>query len=470
MPRSCSPRSSSCGGSRVASRVPGTPHGGARRRRAGGPHRASRPSSPSGANLGLLPLAGVPFPLVSYGGTALVVHLAAIGVVLAVRRDGARRRLWALPRVAQPAAAVGPADRVRALGAAGRPSGSTAWQVQTAQGAALQAAGHEQMTRCFRLPAARGAITDRHGAPLAANAVGRRRRRATGCCVVPALLRRRPADVDRLAALTGRPADALRAQLAAAPATTLSLPVAEVPARRRRRRSPRRGDRRRARRPRSRAGSTRRARCSARCSASPASPRPRTSSAGPGFPPGRSSGGPGWSAQYDAVLRGIDGQQCLYVDPRGRARGARTAAAIRCPAPTCGCRSTWACSSGWPPAWPTAAAPRSPGPGARSAPPSRWTRGRAQVLAIASAPVVRRQPLRAAGRRRGAQAAATGARLTDARARDPGRRAARLDVQARRRGRQPGPPGARAHTRSSRPARASPTAATPSTTGSRWAR
>ena len=50
-----------------------------------------------GANLGLLPLAGVPFPLVSYGGTALVVHLAALGVVLGVRRDSARRRLWAAP-------------------------------------------------------------------------------------------------------------------------------------------------------------------------------------------------------------------------------------------------------------------------------------------------------------------------------------------------------------------------------------
>ena len=55
-----------------------------------------------GANLGLLPLAGVPFPLLSYGGTALVVHLAAIGVVLAVRRDGVRRRLWARPGSATP--------------------------------------------------------------------------------------------------------------------------------------------------------------------------------------------------------------------------------------------------------------------------------------------------------------------------------------------------------------------------------
>ena len=55
-----------------------------------------------GGNLGLLPLAGVPFPLVSYGGTALVVHLAAIGVVLSVRQDGARRRLWAAPRWRNP--------------------------------------------------------------------------------------------------------------------------------------------------------------------------------------------------------------------------------------------------------------------------------------------------------------------------------------------------------------------------------
>ena len=88
------------------------------------------------------------------------------------------------------------------------------------------------MTRCFPLPAARGAITDRHGVPLAANAVDA----GSGVdrvLVVPALLRARPADVDRLAQLTGRPADDLRAQLRAAPATTLSLPVAEVPRRRR---------------------------------------------------------------------------------------------------------------------------------------------------------------------------------------------------------------------------------------------
>src|SRR4051812_45846404 len=84
------------------------------------------------------------------------------------------------------------------------------------------------MTRCFRLPAARGAITDRHGAPLAVNAadVGRGVDRVL---VVPALLRARPADIARLADLTGRPRADLRAQIDAAAGPTLSLPVAEVP-------------------------------------------------------------------------------------------------------------------------------------------------------------------------------------------------------------------------------------------------
>src|SRR3954447_4981230 len=122
-----------------------------------------------GANLGLLPLAGVPFPLVSYGGTALVVHLVAIGVVLAVRRDGARRRLWAMPRWRNPrprlvrVAAVGLSVLLVSFGLYG-------WRLQLTQGAALQAVGNEQMTRCFSLPAPRGSITDRHGEPLAVNA------------------------------------------------------------------------------------------------------------------------------------------------------------------------------------------------------------------------------------------------------------------------------------------------------------
>src|SRR5215203_6917196 len=99
-----------------------------------------------GANLGLLPLAGVPFPLLSYGGTALVVHLAAIGVVLAVRRDGARRRLWALPRWRNPRPRL---VRMTALGLSALliSFGLHGWRLQSTQGEALQVVGDEQMTR-----------------------------------------------------------------------------------------------------------------------------------------------------------------------------------------------------------------------------------------------------------------------------------------------------------------------------------
>ena len=37
--------------------------------------------------LGLLPVLGVPLPLISAGGSSLISTLAAIGVVLAVERD-----------------------------------------------------------------------------------------------------------------------------------------------------------------------------------------------------------------------------------------------------------------------------------------------------------------------------------------------------------------------------------------------
>ena len=39
-----------------------------------------------GAVLGLLPVTGVPLPLVSYGGSSLIFTLAAIGVLMAVLR------------------------------------------------------------------------------------------------------------------------------------------------------------------------------------------------------------------------------------------------------------------------------------------------------------------------------------------------------------------------------------------------
>src|SRR3954447_6698369 len=266
-----------------------------------------------GANLGLLPLAGVPFPLLSYGGTALVVHLAAIGVVLAVRRDGTRRRLWALPGRRNPRprlvrlAAVGLSVLLISFGVYG-------WRLQSTQGDALRSVGQEQMTRCIRLPAPRGSITDRHDAPLAVNAadVGMGVDRVL---VVPALLRTRPADIDRLAELTGRPAGDLHAEIGAAESTTLSLPVAEVP--------PGVGD----------------AVAATGVPGVLVVPEPRRvyptgallgpvlGFAGiatpddekrwPGLPPGEVVGRAGLERQYDAVLRGINGQQCVYVNPAG---------------------------------------------------------------------------------------------------------------------------------------------------------
>ncbi|MGY1603981.1 FtsW/RodA/SpoVE family cell cycle protein [Geodermatophilus sp. SYSU D00815] len=266
-----------------------------------------------GANLGLLPLAGVPLPMLSYGGTALVVHLAAIGVVLSVRRDGARRRLWALP------GRLNPRPRLVRLAALGLSVllvsfGVYGWRLQVTRGDDLQLVGEEQMTRCIRLPAPRGAITDRHDAPLAVNAadVG------TGVdqvLVVPALLRSRPADVDRLAGLTGRPAEEFRAQIRAVDATTLSLTVAEVP----------------------RDVGT--AVAAAGIAGVLVVPEPRRAYpqgallgpvlgfAGvatpedeerwPGLPSGEIVGRAGLEQQYDAVLRGVNGRQCVYVDPEG---------------------------------------------------------------------------------------------------------------------------------------------------------
>ncbi|SEO83953.1 FtsW/RodA/SpoVE family cell cycle protein [Trujillonella endophytica] len=266
-----------------------------------------------GANLGLLPLAGVPFPLLSYGGTALVVHLAAIGVVLAVRRDGARRRLWAPP------GRRSPRPRLVRLAAAALSIlllsfGLYGWRLQTTEGEELQVVGDEQMTRCFSLPASRGPITDRHDEPLALDAadVGAGVDRVL---VVPALLRARPADVDRLAALAGRlPAD-LHAPIGAAADTTLALPVADVP----------RG-----------VGDAVRSAAIPGVFVVPEPRRayphgallgpvlgfvgvatPEDEERWPGLLPGEVVGRAGLEQEYDAVLRGVAGRQCLYVDPSG---------------------------------------------------------------------------------------------------------------------------------------------------------
>lgn len=266
-----------------------------------------------GGNLGLLPLAGVPFPLVSYGGTALLVHLAALGVALGVRRDGARRRLLIVsrwrsrrPRLVR-AIAVGLTALLVVFG-------QYAWNLQTARGDELMAAGEAQMTRCIRIPAERGAITDRHGAPLAVSSSATDVR-TYEVVAVPNIVRGRPDHVARLAELVGQPTDAVRTVLDGAPATSLSLVVAEVP------------------------GPVAEGIAAAGLAGVWVVPTPRrTYPTGsllgpvlgfvgvatpeetkrwPNLPIGEFVGRAGLEQQYDAVLRGVNGRQCVYVGPTG---------------------------------------------------------------------------------------------------------------------------------------------------------
>lgn len=263
-----------------------------------------------GGNLGLLPLAGVPFPLLSYGGSALVVHLAAIGVVLGVRRDGVRRRLWAplgaqgrRPRWVRVAALV-----ISALLVV---FGSYGWRLRSVEGPQLAAQGIDEMTRCFRLPAPRGEITDRHGAPLALTTPADNDQ----VIATPALLDADPAGLTRLAALVGQSPDSLRATLHAVPATTLAVRIAELP--------------------------TPAATAVARAAIAgvvvvPGQRRlypagamlgsllgftgvatPTEQQRWPDLPLGEVVGRAGLEQQYDAVLRGSDGTQCVYVNPLG---------------------------------------------------------------------------------------------------------------------------------------------------------
>jgi cell division protein FtsI/penicillin-binding protein 2/cell division protein FtsW (lipid II flippase) len=266
-----------------------------------------------GGNLGLLPLAGVPFPLLSYGGTALLVHLAALGVALGVRRDGARRRLWLAPRWRSRRPRL---IRFIALGVSALlvSFGLYGWNLQADRGEELSAAGQDQMTRCIRIPAERGTITDRHGAPLAVSASASDGG-AAQVVVVPAVLRSRPDEVTRLSALIGQPVETIRAALDSVPETTLALRVADV------------------------AAPTGDAVAAAGITGVLVVPEPRRSYptgsllgpvlgfAGiatptetqrwPELPSGEIVGRAGLEQQYDSVLRGVNGRQCMYVSPAG---------------------------------------------------------------------------------------------------------------------------------------------------------
>jgi cell division protein FtsI/penicillin-binding protein 2/cell division protein FtsW (lipid II flippase) len=258
-------------------------------------------------NLGLVPIAGIPFPLLSYGGSAALVYLAGFGVVIAARRDGARRRLWAPPRWSRPSprwlARLAFGLTVALLG--------SAWyghHLQTARGDPLRMAGKTQMTRCVRLPAPRGLITDRHGALLAGN------NDQSEVAGLPAVLRRDPAAAKTLADILGRPAEDVERAVSSSEGMLVKLGQVDGP--------------------------TGQRITDAKLPGVTLLPSPkRVYPAGalvgpsvgyvgadtdkdhqkwPGLPIGERVGRSGLERRYDPVLRGVAGEQCFLVEPKGR--------------------------------------------------------------------------------------------------------------------------------------------------------
>lgn len=257
------------------------------------------------SNLGLIPTAGVPFPLLSYGGTAAAVHIAALGLVQGLRADGQTHRLWirkgldtVRPRLVRTAAVAVTGGLVGMLG--------FVMHLQTADGSQLRQSALDQMMRCTRVPAARGEITDRHGTPLAVDV------RRDRVAAVPALVR--PDDVPTLAALTAQPESSVR-RLLRQNRSSLDLTIASLP---------------------TAAGRRVRAAELDGVFVVPETQRryPRGGPLGPllgwtgvatlvemdrwpDLPLGARVGRSGLEQAYDPILRGTDGRQCVYVTPAG---------------------------------------------------------------------------------------------------------------------------------------------------------
>jgi cell division protein FtsI/penicillin-binding protein 2/cell division protein FtsW (lipid II flippase) len=258
-------------------------------------------------NLGLLPLAGVPFPLLSYGGTAAAAHLAALGMVLSARRDAGRRRLWAPPswarrhpRLSRTVAAAVAAQVVLV--------GTFTWHLQASSGSAWRSYGQAQMTRCVRLPAARGIMTDRHGVPLVTNDPGAQ------LLVAPALLTPHPERMAALARLLGWPLPQLRDRLQGHQ-LDLALPLAEVP-------EAVAGRVQAAGLPGVAVVPSQRQRYPYGSLLGPllgftGIASRQDMAADPSLPLGAVVGKAGLQRQYDGLLRGADGEECFYVDPAG---------------------------------------------------------------------------------------------------------------------------------------------------------
>jgi cell division protein FtsI/penicillin-binding protein 2/cell division protein FtsW (lipid II flippase) len=255
-------------------------------------------------NLGLMPTAGVPFPLLGYGGTTAVVHLGALGIVLGARVEADRHELWLSaawrrihPRLVRVAALTVCVTLLAMVG--------FIRHLQETSGAQLRQAGLDQMTRCVRIPAPRGIITDRHGVRLAVNLP------RDEVWVVPALLD--PAALSRLAALVARPRAV--ADRVAAHRTSLSVKVATLPV----------------------AAGARVAAAHLRGVLVVPSTRryypygpllgpvlgwsgvatPEDERRWPDLPSGEIVGRTGIEQTYDPILRGVNGRLCVYVNPAG---------------------------------------------------------------------------------------------------------------------------------------------------------
>ena len=170
------------------------------------------------------------------------------------------------------------------------------------------------MTRCFRLPAPRGTITDRHDVPVALDAADAgvgvdRASSSPPCCA-----RGPPTSTGSPCSSAGRPRTCTRSS------------------------PPPRGRRCRCPWPTSRARSPTRSNAAAIegvfVVAQPRRTYPQGALLGPvlgfvgvatpedeqrwpGLPAGEFVGRAGLEQEYDAVLRGINGRQCLFVDPVG---------------------------------------------------------------------------------------------------------------------------------------------------------
>ncbi|QCQ90017.1 FtsW/RodA/SpoVE family cell cycle protein [Rhodococcus sp. SGAir0479] len=266
-----------------------------------------------GASLSVLPQTGMPLPMFSYGGTVALVGFVAIGLVLAVRRDGVTRPLWAQASTTgrRPRGVTAGSLAVTALLVA---MSVFAWQLQSDRGPALRALSDTQMTRCIRLPAERGEILDRNNVPLATNVP------EYSISVVSRMFDEDDAwERSMLASLLGEPDAELTSILADRGADEMQATVGRVPPDQARRIIDAKlpgvlvvpsGKRHYPYGP-----------ALASVLGYVGVGDPQDMERWPQLALGSRVGRAGLEKQYDALLRGTDGRQCVYVDPAGNLIG-----------------------------------------------------------------------------------------------------------------------------------------------------